>query len=485
VASAGWGSAFAAARAQTTTGDCSPIVRDTAGNVEINIACPIQLTPAQLRRLIEGVRSPDGVAPTLVGEFRDLSKQLGVTESALENFFRILDRENVPADDLDATLRKIARRHLSLIADLRRVAAAEPEVQGLKDEALAAIQAVDYDRAESLLRQAEEADLDGARRAQAEAERRLLSAAETRAQRGEVQLTQLKYPEAARHFAAAADLVPAGHPRVRAAYLNRAGGAWQDAGRYGQARTALEEALEIREHELKADDPELATSLNNLAELYHHQGRHAEAEPLFQRALEITEAALGPDHPIVAIGLNNLARLYHDQGHYAEAEPLYQRALEIDEAALGADHPGVATDLNNLAALYLYQGRHAEAEPLFQRALEIDEVALGPDHPKVARDLNNLAGLYLGQRHYAEAEPLYKRVLKINEAALGPDHPKVAIDLNNLAVLYRAQGHDAEAEPLFQRALEIDEAALGPDHPHTRSVRRNLTDLQTGMADER
>ena len=54
-------------------------------------------------------------------------------------------------------------------------------------------------------------------------------------------------------------------------------------------------------------------------------------QPLFQRALHIREQQLGPEHPDVASSLNNLANLYCEQGKYAEAEPLYQRALHIRE----------------------------------------------------------------------------------------------------------------------------------------------------------
>ena len=42
--------------------------------------------------------------------------------------------------------------------------------------------------------------------------------------------------------------------------------------------------------------PDVASLLNNLAELYHAQGRYAETEPLYNRALVIHEKALGPNH---------------------------------------------------------------------------------------------------------------------------------------------------------------------------------------------
>jgi tetratricopeptide (TPR) repeat protein len=75
---------------------------------------------------------------------------------------------------------------------------------------------------------------------------------------------------------------------------------------------------------------------------------------------------LGRDHPDVARSLNNLADLYERQGRYGDAEPLYQRAAAIREAALGANNPDAAISLNNLASLYRTQGRTADALPIMQ-----------------------------------------------------------------------------------------------------------------------
>src|SRR5208282_979627 len=65
------------------------------------------------------------------------------------------------------------------------------------------------------------------------------------------------------------------------------------------------------------------------------QGKFTEAIPLAQESLRVAEATFGAEHPNVATSLNNLAELFREQGRYAEAEPLYQRALAIREKALG------------------------------------------------------------------------------------------------------------------------------------------------------
>jgi CHAT domain-containing protein/Tfp pilus assembly protein PilF len=246
--------------------------------------------------------------------------------------------------------------------------------------------------------------------------------------------------------------------------LNAEMAALYTAGRYADAIPLARRELEIYEKVFGPDNPDVATSLSNLALLYQKQGNFAEAEPLGERSLAIRGKAFGHDHPTVALSLNNLAELYFLQGSYAAAEPLFKRALEIYEGVLGRDHPDVATPLNNLAALYQDQGRYTDAEPLYDRALTIREKALGPNHLAVAQLLKNYGQLYYKEGRYKDAEPLLRRALAINKEALGPHHPDVATSLNALAILYHDQGRYADAELLYQRALAIREKALGPDH---------------------
>ncbi len=80
---------------------------------------------------------------------------------------------------------------------------------------------------------------------------------------------------------------------------------------------------------------------------------------------------LGPEHPDVAESLNNLAELYRAQGKYAGAEPLYKRALAIWEKALGPEHPNVVKGLENYAALLRKTGRSSEATKMEARAKAI------------------------------------------------------------------------------------------------------------------
>jgi tetratricopeptide (TPR) repeat protein len=259
--------------------------------------------------------------------------------------------------------------------------------------------------------------------------------------------------------------------------FNRLGVLFIEKARFDDAEPLIRRALEIDEASYGPDHPDVASNLNNLAELLRQTNRHAEAEPLIRRALEIDEKNFGPDHPDVARDLNNLAHLLHTANRLAEMEPLSRRALEIWGKSFGPDHPRLAVGLGNLAEVLRQTNRHAEAEPVIRRALEIDEKNFGPDHPNVAARLNVLEGLMRDTNRYAEAEPLVRRALAIDEASYGPDHPKVAMHLNNLANLLGATNRVHEAEPLSRRALGIYETRLGRDHPRTVNVRKNLAVL--------
>ncbi len=101
------------------------------------------------------------------------------------------------------------------------------------------------------------------------------------------------------------------------------------AGNYDRGVVVATKALAVAEKEMGADHPDVATSLNNLAELYRRQGQYAAAEPLYTRSLAIREKALGKDHPDVAQSLENMALLYRKTDRAKAAEPLEARAKII------------------------------------------------------------------------------------------------------------------------------------------------------------
>jgi tetratricopeptide (TPR) repeat protein len=239
-----------------------------------------------------------------------------------------------------------------------------------------------------------------------------------------------------------------------------------ERGRYAESEPLLEQTLALREKTLGPEHPDVAVTINNLAELYRSRGWYAKAEPFYERALAIRKKALGPLNPDLATSFNNLARLYRFQGQYGRAEPLYEQAQLILERALGPKHLDVARNLRSLAGLYRDNGQYRKAESLLEQAQTTFENALNPEHQDIAWCLHNMALLYDKEGQYEKAEHLYEQACAIFEKSLGPEHPDLAWCLLNMALLYDKKDQYENAELRFRRALAIFERSLGPEHPH-------------------
>jgi kinesin light chain len=114
------------------------------------------------------------------------------------------------------------------------------------------------------------------------------------------------------------------HPAVAATYNNLS----VLHGKIGDFKTAepyCKKALEIRQ------------KFSNLAILCQHLGKYDEVEYYYQRALEIYQTELGPDDPNIAKTMNHLANCYLKQGKYRAAEATYKKVLDTVETR---DIPG-------------------------------------------------------------------------------------------------------------------------------------------------
>jgi tetratricopeptide (TPR) repeat protein len=131
-----------------------------------------------------------GISPE---RFRALSGELGITQTALKNFFKIIQQENVPAEEYDSTLRKIAKTYKELSERLDRFSSSDPTVTALKEKAKEYLTSGDFEQAESFLNKAMVQDLEAARQMEEIAEERMISAAASMPEIGELKEIQLDY----------------------------------------------------------------------------------------------------------------------------------------------------------------------------------------------------------------------------------------------------------------------------------------------------
>jgi len=266
----------------------------------------------------------------------------------------------------------------------------------------------------------------------------------------------------------------------------------KEEGNYKKAIPLQEKALRIQETILGKEHPQVASTLNGLAELYLSQAIYAKVEPILLRSQTINEKILGKEHPHVATNLDNLGKLYQAWGIYAKAERMYLRSLAIREKVFGKEHPDVAESLYNVAEIYRLRGNYDASESLYLRSLAIREKVLGKEHPKVATTLEGLLELYYklalfgkfygkeSKEEIQKLKSLSERSVAIREKMLEQEYPDVAANLYHLAELYQIDFEDnsfAKTETLYLRSLDIQEKVLGKEHPDVATTLHGLAKL--------
>jgi tetratricopeptide (TPR) repeat protein len=264
---------------------------------------------------------------------------------------------------------------------------------------------------------------------------------------GEEALQRGNYPQAQQHYEAArGDLADAADPRL-VPTLHRLAGLHALQGRLAPAESLYTQALELAGKALPPLDPQHILLQAQAAAFYLDRKQYARAESLYTQALAQQQLA-DPRAPQMASILDQLADLHQDQGHHSLADSLGKRAM--------------ACKLGAQAYEYYLQGSYAQAEALYQRAIAIQEKALG-DHPDLARACRELAMLYQAQGSYAQADALYQRAIAIQEKIIGP-RTELARTLENYALLLRKGKRDAEAQAAEDRARQLRQTD-GPSTP--------------------
>jgi hypothetical protein len=273
--------------------------RDASHNT---VTCNFGLTPEQLRKVTEGAVA--GATSALTKEIVNISKRLGVTEDAAKTLLRIAGEQDVPDERLAETLTKIASDYKRLQEQVTALSPENPVATKLVEQAKPEIDAGHFERADDLLREAEQAELAAADQAeklanQATAARdaRKLGAASVKAARADVELTQRHYREAAELFAQAAEYVPSTKSKERNGYLQREADAFYRLGDERAENAALLRAIELYRGLLSETSRERvpldwAMTQNNLGTALAWLGERESDRALLGEAVAAYRAAL-------------------------------------------------------------------------------------------------------------------------------------------------------------------------------------------------
>ncbi|HEX7709001.1 MAG TPA: tetratricopeptide repeat protein [Thermoanaerobaculia bacterium] len=251
-------------------------------------------------------------------------------------------------------------------------------------------------------------------------------------------------------------------PSERAAALAAVGSAYRQMGRYGEAESAMQGAVDSYEKEAVPSQA-YAQALLEYANLQFRLERYADAEQTVRRGIAVLDATSQPSAAQRASQRNTLALALRRQGRLDEAIRILEEVVVLRRTLPDADsNTDLAANLNNLGDMLHEEGRHAEAEPKLAESLAIFERGYGPDHVSVAFLLNSYANLRLAMSDLSGAEEMLQRAQRVASERLGPKHPFSGYVMRSIAKLHRERGDHRASLEATQRAIAVFRTALPP-----------------------
>jgi serine/threonine protein kinase/tetratricopeptide (TPR) repeat protein len=185
---------------------------------------------------------------------------------------------------------------------------------------------------------------------------------------------------------------------------------------------------------------ELATSLTYLGDLLMTEGKLSESELVLAEALDIARRLAGEDNLNFFHTLKSFGQLLYLKGEYAAAEEQIDRSLEFLRRTMPAGHLAFASPLTTLGLIMNRTGRPALAEKNLREALAIRTRVLPKGHLLIALTEGGLGECLLTQERYAEAEPLLKESYGDLTTSQGAKNPRTLEARQRLAQLYQSWG---------------------------------------------
>ncbi|MED6143294.1 hypothetical protein PIB30_004795 [Stylosanthes scabra] len=211
-------------------------------------------------------------------------------------------------------------------------------------------------------------------------------------------------------------------------------------------------------------DPHVASSCNNLAELYRIKKDFDKAEPLYLEAIDILQEAFGPDDIRVGAAAHNLGQFYLGQRKLEEARVSYERALKIKRRVLGYGHSECADTMYHLGVVLYLQGKESDAEAIIQDSIKLLEEGGEGESFVCIRRLRYLSQIYLKSHRLAEAEMVQRKILHILELSKGWNSLDTAVAAESLALTLQASGNLKDSKELLERCLNARKTLLPDDH---------------------
>ncbi|ACE06616.1 hypothetical protein Aasi_1304 [Candidatus Amoebophilus asiaticus 5a2] len=252
---------------------------------------------------------------------------------------------------------------------------------------------------------------------------------------------------------------------------------------YKDALIYYQKALEMYRTIYTGNHPDIASSLDNIGNVYYDLIQYQEALKYYEQAFEIKKTIYKDTHPSVATSLNNIGNVYRDLGRRQDALNYLKRALAMRQALYTGNHPDIANSLNSIGMIHQVLGENQEALKYYEQALKMRQAIYTNNHPDIASSLHGIGTFYCMLKADSKALPYFKQALEIYKAIYTDKHPKVAYILNNIGIIYQSSGDYSKALQYLEDTLTIYKVIYSDNHPHVASVLQNIGGIYNSLTD--
>ena len=341
-----------------------------------------------------------------LGEALRLQQQIyGSSDPRVARTLKELGREKTDSGDVNAAI-PLIRNALNMQRELRHGEPYPDLAESLNDMGLVLAQHGDLDEAEKYFREAltmKQLLLGGKH---PEIAATMQNLAVSLQDKGDLGGAETMYRQA---FEMQRDLLGANHPDVARALLNLASCQF-DRGDTRGSITNLREALRIYRNAYGGDHNDIAKVLNALGFRLMVAREYPEAERDLTEGLAMRRRLFDDHQPDVASSLTNMALLKNAQQKYADALAMAQQARQVYTQALSADHWRTAIAESAEGSALRGLGRYPEAEICLTESNDI--LSKNSGAPSIFRTLTaqSLDALHRDARRLARATPAHAAV---------------------------------------------------------------------------
>ncbi len=262
-----------------------------------------------------------------------------------------------------------------------------------------------------------------------------------------------------------------------------------------QIKEYLTSSLRIKRNLFGNEHPEIAKTLNQLAECFAitrdfetsrllreqaqaielKTGDKSNTEHMLRKMLEEQRQKGDADNRKFLLSLRALAFHLERHNKEQEAEPLYDEYLQKLEKCLNQQPMELAQELVQLSLSYKDRGKNDKAVKLAKRAVDILEKSAQSDLPKLIRALKTLGICFEANNDFVGAEKVFKRILQLEEQQFGTHNWQLKNTLVYLSGLCKKSEHLEDSESYAERAKSLPEPTKEEKETQNKALQEELT----------